>query len=148
VKTDAKTPPVADSSLPPVVVSGQQIELPHVAKALNVVEFQPRLTAVTPIDARNTPATRGQKAVKVPREKGPVVEVVKASKGTWAFRLRWNSLPDRPVQYITRVDDRTYTLITSDKEMYERYKRQVLEIHGKSAIPTGDRPHSRSTGTL
>ena len=148
METDAQTLPVADSTLPPVAVSGNQVELPHVAKPANVVEFQPRGTVASPANPNRNIATGGKKGVKSPRDKGPVVEVVKASKGTWAFRLRWNSLPDRPVQYITRVDDRTYNLITSEKETYERYKRQVLQIYRESAVPANNQSASSANRSL
>jgi hypothetical protein len=139
---------VAAFTLPPVAVSGQQIELPHVAKPVNVVPFQPKPATVTSIKSTDAAATRGKKATKGRQDKGPVVEAVKASRGTWAFRLRWNSLPNRPVEYITRVTDETYNLIIADKEMYERYKRQILQIATTSAVPAGNGTRPSATGTI
>jgi len=71
-------------------------------------------------------ATRGKSALP------PKVEDVKASKGTWAFRLRWNSLPGRPVIYVSRVADSTYELIK--KGNYEDFKRQLISSYIESAI--------------
>jgi len=100
---------VASSPLPPKPVSARQIELPHVAKTPSLVRIP----------------TRG----KVESDRPPVVEAVKASAKTWAFRLRWNSLPGRPAQYISRVTDTTYKLLTENKEAYGRYKKQLVAIH-------------------
>jgi len=60
----------------------------------------------------HSPATRGQTLRKnQPRvAKGqPYIEAVKASKGTWAFRLRWyeDGRRVKPV-YISRVSDAVY----------------------------------------
>lgn len=71
-------------------------------------------------------ATRGKSALP------PKVEDVKASKGTWAFRLRWNSLPGRPVIYVSRVADSTYELIK--KGNYEDFKQQLISSYIESAI--------------
>jgi hypothetical protein len=67
--------------------------------------------------------------VAIHSDRPPVIEAVKASAKTWAFRLRWNSLPGRPAQYISRVTDTTYLLLTKDKEAYGRYKKQLVAIH-------------------
>lgn len=72
-------------------------------------------------------ATRGKSV------KPPVVEDVKASKGTWAFRLRWNSLPDRPVEYVRRVTDSVHALIREEK--YEEFKEQLIRNYkGQSPV--------------
>ena len=62
----------------------------------------------------------------------PKVEDVKASKGTWAFRLRWNSLPGRPVVYVRRVTDAVHKLIR--EENYEAFKEQLISSYSESAL--------------
>lgn len=107
-------------------------DLPHVAEKplpKNVLKFttrgkskhrKPRAKSTTKL------ATRGKS------EKPPKVEDVKASKGTWAFRLRWNSLPGRPVIYVSRVADSTYELIK--KGNYDAFKEQLISSYGESAF--------------
>ena len=109
---------VASSPLPPKAVSARQIELPHVAKTPSLVRIPTRGKVETP-----------KPHVAIQSDRPPVVEAVKASAKTWAFRLRWNSLPGRPAQYISRVTDTTYNLLTENKEAYGRYKKQLVAIH-------------------
>lgn len=107
-------------------------ELPHVAEKTlpkNVLKFATRGKSkqVKPRAKSTTKrATRGKS------QKPPKVEDVKASKGTWAFRLRWNSLPGRPVIYVSRVADSTYELIK--KGNYEAFKEQLISSYGESAL--------------
>lgn len=131
-----------------MVFSGQQANLPHMASLAKKVSLKSKQVNVTLPESVNAVATRGEKKAKNRLNKSPVVEAVKASKGTWAFRLRWNSLPNRPVEYITRVTDATYNLITANRETYERYKRQVLQIAVTGSVPTSDQASSSTTGTI
>ncbi len=108
--------------------------------SLNVVEFKRK--PVTPIESKNKTATRGKKTAL------PRIEAVKASKGTWAFRLRWNSLPGRPVEYITRVDDATYKGITNDEVLYGQYKEQLIRIHEQGTVRPGHESNTGSRGIV
>lgn len=131
-----------------MVFFGRQASLPHMASFAREASLKSEQVNVSLPESINTVATRGEKIPKNKLNKSPVVEAVKASKGTWAFRLRWNSLPNRPVEYITRVTDATYNLITADKETYERYKRQILQIAVTGSVPTGDETGSSTTGII
>lgn len=73
-------------------------------------------------------ATSGKKSGRKIATRDPVVEVVKTSKGTYAFRLRHNSRPGRPVEYVVWVADRVYELITSDPAVYSLYKAQLIAL--------------------
>ena len=103
---------VASSPLPPKPVSARQIDLPHVAKAPSLVR-NPTRGKVEEVEPH----------VAIHSDRPPVIEAVKASA------KRWNSLPGRPAQYISRVTDTTYLLLTKDKEAYGRYKKQLVAIH-------------------
>lgn len=63
----------------------------------------------------------------------PYIEAVKASKGTWAFRVRWYQNGHRvsPI-YISRVADSVYEIIR--KGDYEAFKEQLISSHMPSAI--------------
>jgi hypothetical protein len=82
-------------------------------------------------------ATRGQgKLTRGSRRSdvsGHYVEAVKASKGTWAFRIRWRDVDGkRPVVYVSRVSDVVFNLIKGGD--YEAFKRQLIAGHSASAI--------------
>lgn len=84
-------------------------------------------------------ATRGKSPVTITKQtvatrgkSRPVVEAVKASKGTWQFRLRWNSEPGRPVYYVATVADSTYEMIR--KGDYEGYKKALIADYEASAV--------------
>lgn len=84
-------------------------------------------------------ATRGESSVTLTKQtvatrgkSRPVVEAVKASKGTWQFRLRWNSEPGRPVHYVATVADSTYEMIR--KGDYEGYKKALIADYEASAV--------------
>lgn len=64
----------------------------------------------------------------------PAVEAGKQSKGTWAFRLRWNRLPGRPIHYVSRVSDAVYELIRKDADTYENFKAQLIRNYEQRAI--------------
>jgi hypothetical protein len=87
-------------------------------------------------------ATRGQKTLRKnqPRvAKGkPYIEAVKASKGTWAFRLRWyeDGRRVKPI-YISRASDAVYEMIREGD--YERFKEQLVASHMPSAVRAGNR---------
>jgi len=97
-------------------------EVPHVAEkpaAKNVLPFATRGKSSKPkpsLKSKSKSATRGKSA--------PVVEAGKGSKGTWQFRLRWNSEPGRPVIYVATVTDAVYDLIR--KGDYDAYKRSII----------------------
>ena len=121
-------------------------KLPPVANLGTVVTFKPRVASVapkTPLAATVKSATRGKKRV-VP----PVVECGKASKNTWAFRFRWNSLEGRPVHYISRVTDEVYQAITQDKEIYGQYKAQLRRIYESGTLRASNRTNTSATGTF
>jgi len=75
-------------------------------------------------ETKQTVATRGKSR--------PTVEAVKSSKGTWQFRLRWNSEPGRPVHYVLTVADSTYEIIR--KGNYEGYKKALIADYEASAV--------------
>jgi hypothetical protein len=82
-------------------------------------------------------ATRGQQKLTQKARRATVsghfVEAVKASKGTWAFRIRWREIDGkRPVVYVSRVSDVVYELIKGGD--YEAFKRQLIAGHSASAI--------------
>ena len=62
----------------------------------------------------------------------PKIDAVKASKNTWAFRVRWIE-PDgsRPVVYLYRVSDPVYRMIR--KGNYAAFKKQLISGY-QSAI--------------
>jgi hypothetical protein len=108
---------VVEVNTPHVAVSRPQKapeKSPSEAKN-NVVPFATRGT-VKPAKQKRKTATRGNSS--------PVVEAGKGSKGTWQFRLRWNSEPGRPVVYVATVTDTVYKLIREDD--YEAYKRSLI----------------------
>ena len=63
----------------------------------------------------------------------PYIEAVKASKGTWAFRLRWyeNGARVKPI-YISRVADSVYEIIRRGD--YEAFKKQLIGSHSAGAV--------------
>jgi hypothetical protein len=82
-------------------------------------------------------ATRGQKGLRKKQphvaKNQPYVEAVKASKGTWAFRLRWREEGKRqPPVYVSRVADSIYQLIREGD--YEAFKQQLIAGHMPSAV--------------
>lgn len=93
-------------------------------------------TAETPVDVAATrgesPVTATKQTVATRGKSRPVVEAVKSSKGTWQFRLRWNSEPGRPVHYVATVADSTYEIIR--KGDYEGYKKALIADYEASAI--------------
>lgn len=95
--------------------------------------------SATSDDAVSVVATRGKSPVTSTKQtvatrgkSRPVVEAVKASKGTWQFRLRWNSEPGRPVHYVATVADSTYEMIR--KGDYEGYKKALIADYEASAV--------------
>lgn len=124
-----------------------RVNLPHVANKSateSAEELPPVAEKPLPKNVLKF-ATRGKSKQRKPRakstsklatrgksEKPPKVEDVKASKGTWAFRLRWNSLPGRPVIYVSRVADSTYELIK--KGNYDAFKEQLISSYSESAL--------------
>ena len=96
----------------------------------------PTITAITPPPPATIPASTSKRRGR-PRSADasrPYVEAVKASKGTWAFRLRWKySATDRPIIYVDRVSDEVYDLIR--KDYYEEYKEAIIRNY-KGAIPS------------
>jgi hypothetical protein len=121
-------PGIDEEDLPHVALPS----LPHVAEKQtpkNVLPFATRGKsgkAKAPAKSKSKLATRGKSS------RPPKVEDVKASKGTWAFRLRWNSFPGRPVIYVSRVADSTYDLIK--KGNYENFKEQLISSYGESTL--------------
>jgi hypothetical protein len=90
----------------------------------------------------HSPATRGQKTLRKNRPrvaKGePYIEPVKASKGTWAFRIRWREDGRRvkPI-YISRVSDAVYEMIREGD--YDSFKEQLIASHMPGAVRAGNR---------
>jgi len=87
-------------------------------------------------------ATRGKKSLRknLPLDAGgkPYLEAVKASKGTWVFRLRRSEKGKRtPPIYLDRVSDEIYEFIR--KGDYESFKKQLIETHTASALRAGIR---------
>ena len=103
------------------------VEMPRVAGS-NVVPFATR-GAIRPKKPTSKSATRGNS--------GPVVEPSKGSKNTWQFRLRWNSLPGRPVVYVATVTDAVYERIR--KGDYEAYKRQIISSYEATSVRAGNK---------
>ena len=97
-------------------------EVPHVAEKStpkNVLSFATRGKSPkrkVSLKSKNKSATRGKSL--------PVVEAGKGSKGTWQIRLRWNSEPGRPVEYVATITDAVYDLIRNGD--YESYKQQTI----------------------
>lgn len=61
------------------------------------------------------------------------VEAVKASKGTWAFRVRERVAGKRmPPVYVTRVADSIYEMIREGD--YEQFKKQLVANYGARAV--------------
>lgn len=86
-------------------------------------------------------ATRGKKLVSKKTRKGAgnwYVEPVKASAGTWAFRLRRreDGARSKPI-YVSRVTNAVYEMIREGD--YERFKEQLIASHGASAIRARNR---------
>lgn len=96
----------------------------------------PTIAAITPPPPATVPApTFGRRGRPRSADASrPYVEAVKASKGTWAFRLRWKySASDRPIIYVDRVSDEVYELI--QKEYLSEYKQAIIRNY-KGTIPT------------
>lgn len=112
---------------------GTVANLPHVADSSKVVSLQEFATRgkskgrKVPVKSTSNRATRGKLS-----DRPPKVEAVKNSKGTWAFRLRWNSLPGRPVAYVTFVSDAVYELIKSGD--YDAFKEQLITNYNAKAL--------------
>jgi hypothetical protein len=86
-------------------------------------------------------ATRGQKLIGKKTRKGAgnwYVEPVKASAGTWAFRLRRREDGRRvkPI-YISRVSDAVYQMIREGD--YDSFKEQLVASHMPGAVRAGHR---------
>lgn len=141
-------------NLPHVANQEQPAELPHVANPdapKVVLEFATRGKSgkgLKPAKSTNKLATRGKsqtgsngKSKLATRGKNqsrpPVVDDVKTSKGMWAFRLRWNSLPGRPVHYVRRVTDAVHDLIREDEDSYEQFKAQLISSYSETSIFAG-----------
>jgi len=103
----------------------------------NVVQLQDFAAQkkISAAKSKNKSATRG-KSKSATRGK-ITVDSVKASKGTWAFRLRWNSAPGRPVHYVSRVSDTVHELIRGGD--YEGFKAQLISSHGTGTIRASNR---------
>lgn len=128
------------------------VEQPRVAKmrrqkSATESQLAPVVYLATERDKRlktqqRSSATRGQKTLRKNQPhvvKGkPYIEAVKASKGTWAFRLRWyeNGRRAKPI-YISRVADAVYEMIREGN--YESFKEQLIGSHSASAIRAGNR---------
>ena len=99
---------------------------PHVATATRgqIVDL------ATERKRRRKVATTGQPHVATGK---PYIEAVKASKGTWAFRLRWyeNGARVKPI-YISRVADSVYEIIREGD--YEAFKKQLIGSHSAGAV--------------
>jgi hypothetical protein len=86
-------------------------------------------------------ATRGaiklRKSRIVKGSKSVVVEPVKASKGTWAFRLRVriDGVRNPPI-YVSRVSDLVYQMIREGD--YESFKKQLIESYSARAVRSGN----------
>jgi hypothetical protein len=81
-------------------------------------------------------ATRGKKLVSKKTRKGIGewrVDAVKASAGTWAFRLRRqeNGKRSKPI-YVSRVANTTYEMIREGD--YEGFKKQLVASHMPGAV--------------
>lgn len=67
------------------------------------------------------------------------VEHVKPSKGTWAFRIRWTDADgNRPVVYVSRVNDQLFKSITGSKTTYAAFKKQLISSYLSRAVRQGD----------
>jgi hypothetical protein len=82
-------------------------------------------------------ATRGQKTLRKnishAGHRTAYIEAVKASKGTWAFRLRERiDGVRRPPIYISRVADSIYEMIRGGD--YETFKQQLISSHSAGAV--------------
>jgi hypothetical protein len=86
-------------------------------------------------------ATRGKKLVSKKTRKGTgdwYVEPVKASAGTWAFRLRRreDGARSKPI-YVSRVTNAIYEMIREGN--YERFKEQLIASHMPGTVRAGNR---------
>jgi hypothetical protein len=66
------------------------------------------------------------------------VDFVKASKNTWAFRIRWTE-PDgtSPAVYISRVNDKLFNLIKRRKNRYAAFKKQLISSYLSRTVRKG-----------
>jgi len=96
----------------------------HVAKVVSLATERKKRAKV---------ATKRQPHVATGK---PYVEAVKASKGTWAFRVRWyeNGHRVKPV-YISRVADPVYEIIRQGD--YGKFKKQLIASHFSGAVQAG-----------
>lgn len=106
-------------------------ELPHVAEMpSNVVDMREFATRGGN-DIK--PKKSGSKAKSATRGGKWQVDAVKASKGTWAFRIRWAEGATRGTPlYVTRVTDSVYKSIR--KGNYAAFKNQLIASYGEGAV--------------
>src|SRR5262245_10150945 len=77
------------------------------------------------------------------------VDYVKASKNTWAFRIRWTeSDGQRPVIYVSRVSDKLFNLITKGKVRYAQFKKQLIASYKSRTVRESDRTNAGPDSSL
>jgi hypothetical protein len=93
----------------------------------NVVRFPaPAMTS-----ARGRPKKDGNDALRV--------DYVKASRNTWAFRIRWKEADGRePAVYVSRVNDKLFNSITKGKVRYAAFKKQLVFSYLSRAVRQSD----------
>lgn len=91
--------------------------------------------------------SRGRKRKSV--EETYRVDYVKASKNTWAFRIRWMEDGGRePVIYVSRVNDKLFKMITKGRANYAAFKRQLIASHKSGAVRQSVRVDAGSNRAL
>jgi len=128
---DVKQPRVAKKSSRKSATRGKTVPMDEIAawKANRQKTQQPEL------------ATRGKKLVSKKTRKGIGewrVDAVKASAGTWAFRLRRreNGVRSKPI-YVSRVANAVYEMIR--EEDYDSFKEQLIASHMPGTVRASNR---------
>lgn len=99
-------------------VAGEEVAVPQVATKSK------RQVAIRGKQSGGKVATGGKRR----SDRDPVVEFLQTSKGTHAFRLRYNSKPGRPAEYVLWVANSVFEQITSDPAVYAQYKAQLIAL--------------------
>ena len=97
-------------------------------------EMTPEPVAIPPVAAPTPeplPHVADEPQTLLPPAGTPLsVDHVRVSENTYAFRLRWSNpagvTPKRPAVYFQWVHRTVFELISSNKEEYGRFKRQII----------------------
>lgn len=105
-----------------------------VAPALEAGRNEP----IEPDNVLPFPTKRPKRGRKKSAETVYRVDYVKASRNTFAFRIRWKE-PDgtEPAVYVSRVNDPLFNSITKGKIRYAAFKKQLVASYLSRTVRQG-----------